>query len=176
MHPSVGNRTAWFPAGQIMAQRSRRVPQQRVRHFLGDPFALLQRIHSPFRTAQYTEGGGKVRETMAKNIWPELRKRAEKRLTNEDWGKFCYEPTSTAGMALGPYIRPSLVHRAELYRQGLDAWGVTVHLKADKLPIGVRPIIGTPTLSPAETKTEAFEHGVLMAMMILTNGKRLGRA
>lgn len=136
----------------------------------------LQHVHVLFRAAHYMERGTKVGETMAKNIWPELRKHAEKRLSNEDWDKFGYEPTSPAGMAVGSYLRPSLVHRAELYRQGPDAWGVNVHFKANKLPINVRPIIGTPTLSPAETKAEAFEHGVLMAMMILTNGKRMGRA
>lgn len=109
---------------------------------------------------------------MAKNIWPELRRRAEKRLSTKDWEKYEYLPTSPAGMALAPYMRPGLVHRAELYKQGPDAWGVNIHFKKEKLPTAVRPIVGTPTLSPAETQVEAFEQGVLMAMMILTNDNR----
>lgn len=111
---------------------------------------------------------------MAKNIWPQLRRWAENRLLTKDWTKSGFLATSPAGMALEPYMRSGLVHRAELYKQGPDAWGVNIHFKEDRLPPGVRPIIGTPTLSPAETQVQAFEQGVLMAMAILTNDKRLG--
>lgn len=113
---------------------------------------------------------------MAKNIWPQLRRWAEKRLLTKDWTKSGFLPTSPAGMALEPYMRSGLVHRAELYKQGPDAWGVNIHFKEEGLPVGVRPIIGTPTLSPAETQVEAFEQGVVMAMLILTNDKRVSGA
>jgi hypothetical protein len=67
-----------------------------------------------------------------------------------------------------PYLLPTHVHRAELYRQA-DAWGVNFHFKKDKLPFSLPPIFGTPSNDPFDSRADAIDFGVRIAMILLMN-------
>lgn len=103
-----------------------------------------------------------------RDIWPELRARAEARIRESGSAKQGdgLKPGTSTGRALAPYMRASLVQRAEIYQEP-TSWGVNIFLDESRLAPGLAAVFGTPTGEGLKTPEAAIEAGVAIAIALL---------
>lgn len=98
------------------------------------------------------------------DIWPELLRRAG--ATHPDPDAPFHDPRQK----LAPFMRASLVRRAEILR-GSAGWQVSFVLDAACLPAGAPVAFGTPATMPLPTEADAWTAALTLARMLVANDR-----